>query len=345
MDYGFSMDFKVSTFQDKFGLTGYAVLVKLFESYIEMPSFSIDIGLESVAISYLSRYIPMPKKRVIFYLQGMLECGLLLEDENGLLFSKRMQEHLTKTLEKHQHYVDGNTGKNIKQPEQICNKQGTNQKQTEKQTCVKTAQVDTELSKNGSQIKQQIEAILTEAKGSPAGLVRNKTGTLSNKQIDALIDKYGYSKLSVMCRLYYEWKITSKRQIKDDNLAIQKNWVEEKAEEYINKHSDKQGGNPPIPDYDNQIRQEKKEKADNFKAEQELIDKLNSVKWNDHNSYEALVRHIANFPTAESIKAYKDTLPNQLRALVDKYPLMSFILHKCPSNIDEQYQTIKGGQK
>ena len=148
MDYGFSKDFKVSTFQDKFGLTGYAVLVKLFESYIEMPSFSIDIGLESVAISYLSRYIPMPKKRVIFYLQGMLECGLLLEDENGLLFSKRMQEHLTKTLEKHQHYVDGNTGKNIKQPEQICNKQGTNQKQTVNQTCVKPAQVDTNFVKD-----------------------------------------------------------------------------------------------------------------------------------------------------------------------------------------------------
>ena len=281
----------------------------------------------------------MPEQELMDFLDYAVEINLLEKDKDSY-FSTRFLEDMDK--------VDKNREKNKENamkrwhPVDEDNTEDNTEEVKPKAKPVKKEKIpDTELSKYGQQIKAQIDAILSEAVSSPDGLVKNKNCTLTNRQIDALLDKFGYSKLTIMARLYYEWKITSRKMIKDDNLAIQKSWVEEKAEEYQKRH----GGIVVKTDYSTVLKEDSKEKQSKSDEERKQITELNKVKWNEHESYRKLVGHIANFPHAKNMADYIATMPKDLIALANNYNFVTVTMGKAPIDIDETYNKIKRGYK
>jgi hypothetical protein len=79
-------------------------------------------------------------------------------------------------------------------------------------------------------LKILVTSIIAPYLQSKEGKASNHKSTLTNQNYADLIGIYGVSKLKKMLRVYYEWKMSTARVIKDDNLAIRKAWVEEKAD-------------------------------------------------------------------------------------------------------------------
>ena len=205
---------------------------------------------------------------------------------------------------------------------------------------IKSEPVPDAYSKDGIDIKNQIDAILELAKDSKAGLIYNKKSTLTAKQIDKLLGKYSKSVLRIMIRLFYEWKITTSKKVEDDNLTIQKTWVQEKALEYIEKHS---GETHDVDTFDpTKILYEKQtEKNDKERQEAlETIEKVNAKKWYEFNSFAEFLKLNFQLPTAKSIADYE--MPDELRQLRStKGLLMMSAQNKIPAEFDAIYQQLK----
>jgi len=102
------------------------------------------------------------------------------------------------------------------------------------------------LSEKGQKIKDQITEILDAAMDSPAGKKGNKCCLLTNAHIEKLLAEWGFQKLSRKVEYYYQWKrIYDKRVVKDDNLSIRQDWIEEKYQKWLLENGDTQPDTEP----------------------------------------------------------------------------------------------------
>jgi hypothetical protein len=83
-------------------------------------------------------------------------------------------------------------------------------------------------------VRDEITAMLQHAENTTGVKPGNKKSTLSNREIETLIEKFGLSTLLVMVDVFYLWKLTSKRIVSSDYLSMLQSWVQERAEKQIN---------------------------------------------------------------------------------------------------------------
>lgn len=107
-------------------------------------------------------------------------------------------------------------------------------KPTKQPKPVKEATADIELSEKGKSILAIASKHVADSLESLDGIKSNKKMSLTNKQIESLLTKYGYDLLIFRMRKWYKQKLYSNtRKYKDDNLGIQADWIDKcVAEEY-----------------------------------------------------------------------------------------------------------------
>lgn len=82
-------------------------------------------------------------------------------------------------------------------------------------------------------IIKHIEHVLEPLKIAKPVRATNANITLTNKEIGALVTKYGIETVRKMCVVFYSWKYSCDKVIKSDYLSMLKPWVEERSNEII----------------------------------------------------------------------------------------------------------------
>lgn len=240
-DYGASNDYKLKIYESKFHLKGYAIFFKLVEITPELDEFSINFQPNSDDLYFISRYVGIKKSELMPFLTGMIECGLLIEDEKGNYYNPRVKEHILESLGKEIHYKIGNTGKNVNKSEtnllQICNKSEKKPK-LERQDKAVILTDDVELSSNGKLIKHAIDTIIHEAKDNLVNKSKHKNSDLLNSQIEKLIKEHTYPVVLIAVKAFYLWKVEkpeSKLKFSSDYGSITKQFISQAKTESATK--------------------------------------------------------------------------------------------------------------
>jgi len=113
-DYGASQDFKLKLYKRKFKLKGIGVWWSLVEIMPELDEFSINFQPESDDLYFISEYVGLKTCELLPFIQGMIDCDLLIIDDNGNYYNKRIRKHIIESLGKEENYKRGNAGKNKK---------------------------------------------------------------------------------------------------------------------------------------------------------------------------------------------------------------------------------------
>jgi len=93
-------------------------------------------------------------------------------------------------------------------------------------------QLDNSISPEVQKVRDTINDVLALANETQSHSVNAKS-TLNSKQINKLIADYGVNRVIVMVRVYFLWKLTTKKLVKNDYLSILQPWVQEKTDKYI----------------------------------------------------------------------------------------------------------------
>jgi len=93
-------------------------------------------------------------------------------------------------------------------------------------------QLDNSISPEEQKVRDTINEILAIANETQSHSVNAKS-TLNSKQINKLIADYGINRTLVMVRVYFLWKLTTKKLVKNDYLSILQPWVQENTDKFI----------------------------------------------------------------------------------------------------------------
>jgi len=160
------------------------------------------------------------------FIDYCITIGLLTCQDCGTIVSERLVENMMRIKSKSQIYSEAALKREAKKREQGY-VAPTPPDKPAKPKEEKVTEPDCELSEKGKLIKHCIDAIIKEAKEDTVNKSKHKNSDLTNKQIDALITKYGYEPTRIAVKTFYEWKTTNKQPLKfaSDNGSIVRQFI------------------------------------------------------------------------------------------------------------------------
>lgn len=229
-------DSKVAVLLRKHGAIGLAIYLYLLIQANHSPSdgLCIDEGFKDCAAIMLN----LSFEDLDNVLDTIIKLGLLYDD-NGLYYSngymKRTGQYKEANKKRSETQKQNSIEKaNQPQMDKLLTKLAQDIVKNPAKTPKKEPVPDSPDTDEITAVRDEITAMLQHAENTTGVKPGNKKSTLSNREIETLIEKFGLSTLLVMVDVFYLWKLTSKRIVSSDYLSMLQSWVQERAEKQIN---------------------------------------------------------------------------------------------------------------
>jgi len=201
---------------------GYAIYFKSLELMAELHSPFLERK------QLHSRAIGISHDKYILFLDTAINIGLFQERDEGV-YSPAFLRWIDK---KARNSESGSIGG--KKSAELRKQKIETVKETVKQNT--EANKDIPITPDIESVRKVIDELIELSRDAVIAKPSNRKCTLSNINIQTLIDKHGLACVKKMALIFYQWKLTSNKAVKSDYLSIMANWVIEKAGNVNDKH-------------------------------------------------------------------------------------------------------------
>lgn len=222
-------DFKIKLIRKKHGLAGYAMYFMTLESMMENYTGTMPFDM----IEFTAMMIEVDKEIYQQFLDDCVTVGLFIKNDT-CYYSERFYHDFCKardsSLRKKSSAKERHARERDEKAALETDKDDPPPK-TPKPKKEKTP--DIESTPEIDQLRKHVDAIFEEYPDTV-----NPKNELTNQQYLKLIEKFGYSKLALMQRFYYEWKFARKAKTTTTDFGTLNRsggWVEERANEELIK--------------------------------------------------------------------------------------------------------------
>jgi hypothetical protein len=212
-------DEKVVALRCKFGDEGYAYYFMCLEIMCEDDKHIICLSKCTI----IARRLHIQMDNLMDFLEYCVEIDLFAKDKSGY-WSPRFKEEMDK--------IDGIRAKRSQASNSYWHPEPTPEPVKIEKPKKEKVKPDPDIAETPEtpELKKLVNSIIAPYLASKEGKASNHKSTLTNQNYADLIGKYGVSKLKKMLVVYYDWKMTTDKTCKDDNLRMYKKWVSENAD-------------------------------------------------------------------------------------------------------------------